>query len=144
MNVWCLLSCGIVDIFLHAASFCIIFPLHIYLSVDNVYFSCRRCNHNYSVIKMIINDIKHNTIQNLLTVQSVKTQTYGNRAFSASAPVLWNSLPTEIRKIPSFALFKTVLKTHLFSQMYNASRIFLCYFKIYFKYTCKKCISWFP
>ena len=57
------------------------------------------------------------SLQNLLTVQSVKTQTYGNRAFSASAPVLWNSLPTEIRKIPSFALFKTVLKTHLFSQM---------------------------
>ena len=55
--------------------------------------------------------------QNLLSVRPVKTHTYGNRAFSASAPVLWNSLPIEIRKIQSFATFKSVLKTHLFSHM---------------------------
>ena len=52
--------------------------------------------------------------QHLLSVQPSKSHTYGNRSFSASAPLLWNSLPLEIRTIPSFELFKTALKTHLF------------------------------
>ena len=55
--------------------------------------------------------------QCLLSVQPVKTHTYGNRPFSASAPVLWNSLPMGIRKIPSFEMFKTALKTYFFSQI---------------------------
>ena len=57
------------------------------------------------------------SLQNLLTVQSVKTQTYGNRAFSASARSL--EFPADKNKENTFIciLFKTVLKTHLFSQM---------------------------
>ena len=38
----------------------------------------------------------------------------GDRAFSISAPCLWNSLPETIRKANSLDKFKSLLKTHLF------------------------------
>ena len=41
---------------------------------------------------------------------------YGDRAFSALAPTLWNNLPTHIRDAPSLDSFKSLLKTHLFNQ----------------------------
>lgn len=49
----------------------------------------------------------------MLTVPRVKTVT-GSRAFSACAPVLWNSLPLSIRSLQSVASFRKYLKTHLF------------------------------
>ncbi|XP_072039557.1 uncharacterized protein [Amphiura filiformis] len=45
---------------------------------------------------------------------SVRTYTYGNRAFSVSAPKLWNQLPTHIRAIDLISQFKSALKTFLF------------------------------
>ena len=38
----------------------------------------------------------------------------GDRAFSATAPKIWNSLPVEIKKNLTFQVFKKDLKTHLF------------------------------
>ena len=49
-----------------------------------------------------------------LTVPSARLTTMGSRAFSRSAPKLWNSLPPDIRNIDSFPQFKSSLKTHLF------------------------------
>ena len=43
----------------------------------------------------------------------------GDRAYSVAAPRLWNNLPLHIRNAPSVASFKTLLKTHLFSCVYN-------------------------
>ena len=40
---------------------------------------------------------------------------YGDRAFSAIAPNLWNKLPAHIQNAPSLDQFKTLLKTHLFN-----------------------------
>ena len=40
--------------------------------------------------------------------------TLGARLFHASAPALWNSLPTHNRAIDSLALFKKSLETYLF------------------------------
>ena len=42
----------------------------------------------------------------------------GDRAFSAIAPSLWNSLPLDIRCCDSFQLFKNLLKTHLYNKAY--------------------------
>ena len=53
--------------------------------------------------------------ENLLTVPSCKTKSFGGRAFEVSAPALWNSLPSEMRKITSVDFFKRRLKTFLFS-----------------------------
>ena len=43
----------------------------------------------------------------------------GDRAYSVAAPRLWNNLPFHIRNAPSVGSFKTLLKTHLFSCVYN-------------------------
>ena len=40
--------------------------------------------------------------------------TLGERSFSAAAPNLWNSLPTELRDIQLLAIFKCKLKNYLF------------------------------
>ena len=41
-----------------------------------------------------------------------------NQAFSAVAPQLWNTFPTEIRLVPSLDVFKNHLKTWLFRQAF--------------------------
>ena len=46
-------------------------------------------------------------------------KTFGDRAFSMAAPTLWNSLPKDIRDSPTLDIFKTALKTHLFSTADN-------------------------
>jgi hypothetical protein len=43
---------------------------------------------------------------------------YGQRAFSAVAPRLWNLLPDDMRHLTSLQTFKKKLKTHLFRQAY--------------------------
>ena len=50
-------------------------------------------------------------------------------AFMASAPKLWNRLPSNIRAVNDLNCFKTLLKTHLFRQVfyvcfYNRFHIF--------------------
>ena len=49
-----------------------------------------------------------------LYIPQTKLRTYGDRAFSAAAPNLWNSLPLGLRQSPSTALLKKQLKAHLF------------------------------
>ena len=56
---------------------------------------------------------------NLLTVPRTKLSTYGDRAFSKAAPLLWNSLPTEIRDSSTLNSFRSSLKTHLYKQAFN-------------------------
>lgn len=50
----------------------------------------------------------------LLFIPRVQT-TYGDRAFSNSAPRLWNALPLRLRKSETIVYFKAHLKHHLFS-----------------------------
>ena len=54
-----------------------------------------------------------------LTVPTARLSTMGARAFSRSAPHLWNSLPPDLRNTDSIDSFKTHLKTHLFRQAYD-------------------------
>lgn len=56
--------------------------------------------------------------QDLLHEPAVRKR-YGERAFSAAAPRLWNSLPLSVRQCQSVYSFKAALKTHLFKQGYN-------------------------
>ena len=53
-------------------------------------------------------------------LDSARTSTsYGDRAFSAVAPALWNALSTDIRKASQIDTFCSKLKTHLFSSAFN-------------------------
>lgn len=54
-----------------------------------------------------------------LSVPPARLVTMGGRAFSRSAPHLWNSLPPDLRTLDSFNVFKSKLKTLLFRQSYS-------------------------
>ena len=43
---------------------------------------------------------------------------YGDRAFSAATPRLWNQLPPELKGVTSVDKFRTQLKTYLFKLAY--------------------------
>jgi len=51
--------------------------------------------------------------KNLLTIPRVKSS-FGRRAFSFSAPTVWNSLPLSLRTCDSISAFRSKLKTHFF------------------------------
>ena len=55
----------------------------------------------------------------LLVVPKTRLKTYGDRAFRAVAPRLWNDLPLSLRQSPSTNSFKTNLKTYLFKNVYD-------------------------
>ncbi len=54
----------------------------------------------------------------LLVVPRIEKSTKG-RAFSYLAPKLWNRLPDNVRGSDTLSLFKSRLKTHLFSQAFT-------------------------
>ena len=56
---------------------------------------------------------------NSLVVPRMKLKTYGDRAFSAAGPKLWNQLPVPIKNSTSVAMFKRLLKTHFFRLAFN-------------------------
>ena len=54
-----------------------------------------------------------------LLVPKTKCKTFGDRAFFKSGPVLWKSLPDNIRQISNIQKFKKELKTFLFRLAYQ-------------------------
>ncbi len=54
----------------------------------------------------------------LLVVPRIAKSTKGGRTFSYLAPKLWNSLPDNVQGSDTLSLFKSRLKTHLFSQAF--------------------------
>ena len=46
----------------------------------------------------------------------------GVRAFSVTGPVVWNSLPTDVRTASTLTNFKKHLNTYLFIRSHNASQ----------------------
>ena len=68
---------------------------------------------------------------------SFNLKTYGSRAFSVSAPELWNKLPDDIRSCENLSLFKHKLKTPLFKNFYfcHWEDVYICVlFKFKFMY----------
>lgn len=53
-----------------------------------------------------------------LCISSARTKSFGQRCFSYQSPLLWNSLPQEIRYAESSQSFKSSLKTYLFKSAY--------------------------
>ena len=54
-----------------------------------------------------------------LVVPQTRLRLYGDRAFMAAAPKLWNDLPPDVKSAPTIESFKTKLKTHLFLQAFG-------------------------
>src|SRR4029434_932020 len=55
----------------------------------------------------------------LLVIPRISNTTVGGRAFSYRAPLLWNNLPASIRDADTLPIFKSRLKTFLFSASYR-------------------------
>ena len=55
----------------------------------------------------------------LLIVPRVGKCTLGGRAFSYRAPLLWNNLPSDIRGADSLPIFKSRLKSYLYSKSFS-------------------------
>ena len=63
--------------------------------------------------------------QYLLRVPKSRTTTFGDRAFSACAPKLWNNLPSDVKSSPSIDIFNKELKKYIFSNyFFLISRVF--------------------
>lgn len=85
-----------------------------------------RCLHNRAPIYLKELIVSYTPSRNLrsvdklfLSTPNTKLKTFGDRAFSVSAPHLWNELPLEIRCLDSFDCFKGALKTYLFKSAYS-------------------------
>lgn len=59
--------------------------------------------------------------QLLLNVPRTGRKLRGDRAFAVAAPKLWNELPLEIRQASSLSVFKSLLKTHLFTLAFDTT-----------------------
>jgi len=57
--------------------------------------------------------------KNLLVISRSKLKSYGDRAFSAYAPKLWNDIPETIKYSKILNSFKRDLKTYLFKRYFN-------------------------
>ena len=55
----------------------------------------------------------------LLRVPRWKLKSFGYRSFSYQGPVVWNSLPTDLKLSSSLSSLKSRLKTHLFKKSYS-------------------------
>ena len=54
-----------------------------------------------------------------LEIPKTTKKTFAARSFSVLGPTLWNNLPSELRNITSYTIFKKHLKTHLFKVAFN-------------------------
>ena len=59
--------------------------------------------------------------ENFLVRPAIPKNRYGHRALSSSSPFLWNSLPSAIRQAKSTEAFKTMVKTHFFTEHFGSS-----------------------
>ena len=89
-------------------------------------FTCvSRCASSLPSVSVIANDSIHthpNTEtadQHILTIPRYHLERYGRRAFSVAGPTLWNALPPAVRQANSVAVFKSLLKTHLFREAFR-------------------------
>jgi len=62
--------------------------------------------------------LRSSTTSALVSPRTVRS-TIGDRTFSATAASVWNSLPESVRSSPSLQVFRSRLKTELFSRSYR-------------------------
>ena len=71
------------------------------------------------VIQVHGHNLRSTTLNNLPTVRC-NTAIGHNSAFSSTGPSLWNMLPNDIKTSSNLDVFKTRLKTFLFSLSYDS------------------------
>ncbi len=84
-------------------------------------------------LQTLVNDLKaksncelRSSKQDQLEAPTARTETYGNRLFSFTAPRLWNQLPYYIKTASSISCFKKYLKRHLFRRTFDICKLLIC------------------
>ena len=84
--------------------------------------ACRNCSVLYCVLKLCLDKqflqfsgLGFVTSRSDFIVPRFNRQ-LSNSSFSVAAPSAWNRLPSDIRTLPTYTLFLTRLKTHLFAE----------------------------
>jgi len=80
-----------------------------------------RSTSTLSYLRLLLQDWEHgHNLRSTTTAlrQPFTTTTFVKRAFWCSAPAVWNSLPKTVLNSDSFAVFKSRLKTFLFSEAF--------------------------
>ena len=57
--------------------------------------------------------------EKLLITPRCNLKSAGERSFHFFAPFVWNSLPSDLRNVPTLTRFKTELKTHFYRQIFE-------------------------
>ena len=63
--------------------------------------------------------------QQLMVVPRHRLSTVGRRAFAVHGPMVWNSLPDDLRAQPNYESFRQGLKTWIFSSVFSALETFV-------------------
>ena len=77
-----------------------------------------KCGTGPAYLQELIQRELRSASHHLLNVPFTKSALISNRAFGVAGPVLWNALPRDIREITTLTVFKSQLKTHLFTEYY--------------------------
>jgi len=90
-----------------------------------------------SYLRLLIQDREHgHNLRSTTTAlrQPFTTTIFAKRAFRCSAPAVWNSLPKIVLNSDSLAVFKSRLKTFLFSQAFPSlsAHYYGCYYYYYY------------
>ena len=76
------------------------------------------CHYVCSVNSNITRSLRSSS-RNLFVIPRSKLKSYGDRAFSVSAPKLWIDIPEIIKCSADLNAFKRYLKTYLFKRYFN-------------------------
>jgi len=68
----------------------------------------------FNVLLLVYKGLNVLALQRLLSLPRTSLKTYGDRAFSAAGPRLWNELPLSLGSSNILTVFKKDLMTHLF------------------------------
>ena len=89
-------------------------------------YRCRRCRHGKAPQYLVdcctpVTDVVgrqrlRSATQQLMVVPRHRLSTVGRRAFAVHVPVVWNSLPDDLRAQQDYESFRQGLKTWLFSR----------------------------
>ena len=81
--------------------------------------------------------VRSSSVRRLHPPKKPKRKTVGGRSFAQTAPLVWNSLPADIKASVSLTQFRSRIKTHLFREYFDT---WVCWNS--FKYLSERCYSW--
>ena len=103
-----------------------------------------QCLHKKYIFEIIPEKFDQKVWKGANHLKTINWNNYvGGRSFSQITPMVWNSLPADLKVLPSLPIFKARLKTHLFTEYFGSLSwtLVLC-FCTCLNYMLSTCIIW--